>query len=350
MPVPPLTSAGRDGPNGSSREARVSAALIDLADTLVADFDAAAFLYRVTEHCTALLDIDDAGLMLAAAPGSLRLIAATSEAARTVELFELDASEGPCHTAFHTSTTVEHTFSATATPRWPRFSTHAHRAGYTSIHATPVLRRSNTLGVLNLFRRAPGRLPIEDRDTARALADITAISLLLQSTLEEHRTVQDQLQHALNNRNIIEQAKGFLTARHPTDPDTAFHRIRTHARHHHLRLTDLSRDIVNGTVTLPPHPTTWRPREGVLAATPTPAQQGPAPGGSCDEAPVPRQIPDGCAYRATAQSRRTGRRVASVTVGCRPPAGGQAARYPSSRLRTGVRNTGSKQTAPDRAS
>uniref|UniRef100_UPI001EEBFCB1 ANTAR domain-containing protein n=1 Tax=Streptomyces monomycini TaxID=371720 RepID=UPI001EEBFCB1 len=53
-------------------------------------------------------------------------------------------------------------------------------------------------------------------------------------------------------RTIIEQAKGFLTAHHPTDPDTAFHRMRAHARHHHLRLADLARDIIDGTTTLPP--------------------------------------------------------------------------------------------------
>ncbi|MFK8848416.1 ANTAR domain-containing protein [Streptomyces sp. Ac-502] len=114
-------------------------------------------------------------------------------------------------------------------------------------------------GVLNLFRRTPGPLPAEDRDTARALADATAISLLLQSALDEHRTVRAQLEKALDTRTIIEQAKGFLTARHETDPDTAFHHLRAHARHHHLRLVDLARDIVNSTTTLPPPDTDKTP-------------------------------------------------------------------------------------------
>ncbi|MER6691605.1 RNA-binding protein, partial [Streptomyces minutiscleroticus] len=69
----------------------MTAALIDLADVLVADFDPAEFLYRVTEHCMDLLDISDVGVMLAAAGAPLQLVAASSERMRAVELFELDA-------------------------------------------------------------------------------------------------------------------------------------------------------------------------------------------------------------------------------------------------------------------
>ncbi|MFZ3558858.1 MULTISPECIES: ANTAR domain-containing protein [unclassified Streptomyces] len=250
--MPASTLPSPDGARGLPREARVTAAFIDLADTLVADFDPADFLYRVAEHCMMLLDIADAGVMLAVQAGPLRLVAATSEDVRLVELFELDASEGPCYSSFHTAVPVDHPLTATPTPRWPRFSARAYRAGYASVHATPVRLRSETIGVLNLFRRSRGRLSEADRALARALADATAISLLQQTTLDQHRTLQNQLERALETRTIIEQAKGFLTARHAIDPDTAFHWLRTHARHHRIRIADLARDIVNGTTTLPP--------------------------------------------------------------------------------------------------
>ncbi|MEU8952696.1 GAF and ANTAR domain-containing protein [Streptomyces sp. NPDC048518] len=248
----PSTLPDQDGAGGPSREAKVTAALIDLADTLVADFDPADFLYRVAEHCMNLLDIADAGVMLAVDPGPLRLVAATSEDVRLVELFELDASEGPCFSAFHTAVPVEHTLADSPSPLWPRFSARARRSGYAFVYAAPVLLRSQTIGVLNLFRRAPGSLSEADRALARALADVTAISLLQQTALDQHRTVQSQLQQALNTRTIIEQAKGFLVARHAIDPDTAFQRLRAHARHHQIRIADLARAIVEETATLPP--------------------------------------------------------------------------------------------------
>ncbi|MEV7197540.1 GAF and ANTAR domain-containing protein [Streptomyces sp. NPDC093510] len=255
MPSSPFTQPdppSRNGLSGLPREARITAALIDLADTLVDDFDPAEFFYRVAEHCMNLLDIGDAGVMLAPADGSLRLVAASSERVRLVELFELDASEGPCCTAFQQAVAVDHTIDSVAASRWPRFTARARPAGYTSVHATPIRLRRETIGVLNLFRRVPGPLLEADRHLARALADATAISLLQQTTLDQHRTVRTQLETALVTRTVIEQAKGFLTARHGTDPDTAFHHMRTHARRHHLRLADFAREIVDGTITLPP--------------------------------------------------------------------------------------------------
>ncbi|AZM51745.1 RNA-binding protein [Streptomyces sp. WAC 01529] len=248
----PSTLPDHDGAGGPSREARITAALIDLADTLVADFDPADFLYRVTEHCMNLLDIGDAGVMLAVGTGPLRLVAATSESVRLVELFELDAKEGPCFTAFHTATPVEHTLLTSPSPLWPRFSARARRSGYAFVYAAPVLLRSQTIGVLNLFRRDPGPMSEADRSLARALADVTAISLLQQTALDHHRTVQSQLQQALDTRTIIEQAKGFLAARHGIDPDTAFQRMRAHARHQQIRIANLARAILDEVETLPP--------------------------------------------------------------------------------------------------
>ncbi|MFI9024576.1 ANTAR domain-containing protein [Streptomyces sp. NPDC053560] len=235
---------------------RVAAALIDLADTLVADFDPADFLYRVAEHCMDLLDIGDAGVMLALpGAGPLRLVSATSERVRLVELFELDAREGPCFTAYHDAVPIDHTVLAVSS-RWPNFSARARSAGYLSVHASPIRLRKETIGVLNLFRRVPGPLPETDRQLARAVADATAISLLQQATLDDHRLLSTQLQGALKTRSIIEQAKGYLTSHHAIDPDTAFQRLRSHARHHQMRIADLALQVIDGTVSLPFQPGT----------------------------------------------------------------------------------------------
>ncbi|MFI8996604.1 GAF and ANTAR domain-containing protein [Streptomyces sp. NPDC053542] len=238
---------------------RVTAALIDVADTLVADFDPADFLYRVAEHCMDLLDIGDAGVMLAARGGPLRLVATTSEQVRLVELFELDAREGPCFSAYRDGAAVDH-LDLTAPSRWPDFSARAHRAGYRSVHASPIRLRAEIIGVLNLFRRATGPLPEADRHLARALADSTAISLLQQTALDHHRTLSTQLQGALNTRTVIEQAKGYLSSHHAIDPAAAFQRLRAHARHHRIRIVDLSRDIIDGTGALPLPPDEESPR------------------------------------------------------------------------------------------
>jgi len=62
---------------------------VDLADTLVDEFDVIELLHVLTSRCVDLLGVDAAGVMLADAHGHLRLAAASSERARLLELIEL---------------------------------------------------------------------------------------------------------------------------------------------------------------------------------------------------------------------------------------------------------------------
>jgi hypothetical protein len=91
-----------------SRETDIVRSLVDIADVLVADFDVIDLLSRLTEGCVDLLGISAAGVMLGTLKGDLRLIASSSETMRIVELFELQAREGPCLDAFHTGQRVAH--------------------------------------------------------------------------------------------------------------------------------------------------------------------------------------------------------------------------------------------------
>ncbi|HEX2382989.1 MAG TPA: ANTAR domain-containing protein, partial [Acidimicrobiales bacterium] len=72
----------------------------------------------------------------------------------------------------------------------------------------------------------------------------------------------DQLNHALNSRVVIEQAKGMVAERERLDMEQAFATLRRYARNHNLRLADVARDVISGTVTasaLAPLPTTDPP-------------------------------------------------------------------------------------------
>ena len=66
---------------------RLAATFVDLADTLVDDFDLVEFLYTLVDRCAELLDVSAVGLMLADARGRLTVMASTSRgdpAARTL--------------------------------------------------------------------------------------------------------------------------------------------------------------------------------------------------------------------------------------------------------------------------
>lgn len=55
-----------------------------------------------------------------------------------------------------------------------------------------------------------------------------------------------QLEHALQSRVAIEQAKGVLAERYGLDPDTAFEVIRRTARSNRIKLHELVRKIKPG--------------------------------------------------------------------------------------------------------
>src|SRR6266436_8720976 len=90
-----------------TREADVVRSLVEMADTLVDDYDVVDLLTGLADRCVQLLGVAAAGVMLASPAGDLRLVASSSEAMRVLEVFELQAEEGPCLDAFRTGEPVE---------------------------------------------------------------------------------------------------------------------------------------------------------------------------------------------------------------------------------------------------
>ena len=80
------------------RESLLARTLVELADSLVAEFNVVELLTSLAHRCVEVLGVDAAGGMLAA-PGELRVVASSSEAMRLLELFELQAREGRAWTA-----------------------------------------------------------------------------------------------------------------------------------------------------------------------------------------------------------------------------------------------------------
>ncbi len=120
------------------RETRVLGAVVSLVDSLLVDFDVVELLTELTEHCAVLLDVEAAGLLLADPLDQLRLLAATSEQARELELFQLQADEGPCVECYTTGNPVSVADLADPRPADGR-ETSLPRidGGFAAVHAVP---------------------------------------------------------------------------------------------------------------------------------------------------------------------------------------------------------------------
>jgi GAF domain-containing protein len=238
-----------------TREAEVVRSLVEMADTLVDDFDIIDLLTGLADRCVQLLGVSAAGVMLASPTGSLALVASSSEAMRLLELFELQAQEGPCLDAFRTGEPVEHENLRARAGRWPLFSEAALQGGFRSALALPLRLREVTLGALNLLRATQAPMVEADLIVARAFADLAALSIVQhRASVEAHR-LNEQLSGALNSRVVIEQAKGVISERADIDLAQAFARLRTYARNHNRRLTDVAEAAIDGTL----DPVAWAP-------------------------------------------------------------------------------------------
>ena len=225
-------------------EALLVHTLVELADSLVDDFDVVELLSKLADRCVEVLGVSAAGVMLVAPEGDLRVVASSSEAMRVVELFELQADEGPCMDCYRSGEGVLNE-NLTADGRWPRFAPVAIEAGFRSVHAIPMRLRGSVIGALNLFGVEGGALAAEDLVAGRALADVATIAILQQRDATESRVLIDQLNIALTSRVVIEQAKGVLAERAGLSMESAFGAMRQHARNHNLRLADVARSVVD---------------------------------------------------------------------------------------------------------
>jgi GAF domain-containing protein len=231
------------------RESLLARTFVELADTLVDDFDVVELLTLLADRCVDVLDVAAAGLMLASPEGELRVMASSSDAVRVIEIFELEAKEGPCVDCYRTGEPVVNQSLGSADDRWPRFAPVARQAGFRSAHAIPMRLRGMVIGALNLFRIDEGQLRDVDVVAAQALADVATIGILQHRAMRETHIVNEQLAHALQSRIIIEQAKGVLAERANVDMEEAFVMLRSHARSHNERLADVAGDVVQGLLT-----------------------------------------------------------------------------------------------------
>lgn len=246
-----------------TREQRIVETFVELADTMVDDFDVVEFLHRLAERCVELLDCTEAGLLLADAAGVLRVMASSSERSDALDLLQAQNEEGPCFECYRRGALVVSEDIAADTDRWPMFTSLALQVGVRSVQAIPMRVRGETVGALNLFRAVAGRMVEEDMALGQGMADIAAISLLQERAIRQAHGVVGQLQGALNSRVIIEQAKGVLAERAQIGVDAAFVRLRAHARARNLRLSSVARELIEGHLDVAslsdPAPDTSRP-------------------------------------------------------------------------------------------
>jgi hypothetical protein len=214
----------------NTRERRLTTAFVTLADTLVAGYDVVDLLQTLVDTCADLLDASAAGIMLADHDGELAVVASTSERSRLVEMMQLSSGFGPCVECFTTGNPVTVSDVDDLGDRWPGFREAAIGQGFHSVHGVPLRLRGQII--------------------AQGLADVATIGILQERALREADIARGQLQHALDSRVLIEQAKGVVAHTRSVDMDGAFRALRAYARSNNMNLRDVADLVVKREISL----------------------------------------------------------------------------------------------------
>jgi GAF domain-containing protein len=229
----------------NDRERPITDAFVAIANSLVDGFDVVELLSGLTTDCARLLDIASAGLLLADNQGVLHVMAASSEATRNLELYQLQRDQGPCLDCYRGGVALSVVNLSQEVLRWPHFVAAATAAGFASVHAVPMRLRDKMLGALGLFGTHVGPLTEADLRLAQALADVASIAIVADKVASDNALITQQLQTALTSRVVLEQAKGLLAQLGTLDMDEAFAALRRYARDHNTRLSLVAQVVVS---------------------------------------------------------------------------------------------------------
>lgn len=229
-----------------ARTRPVGRTFLELADTLVSNYDVNEFLELLSRRSREILDAEASGVMLLGRDGGLEVAAASTSRLRALELLEMQRRQGPCYEAYLTAEQVTVPDLDTTAGRWPDLVPRARNMGLHAVAAFPLRLRDTTIGALNIFRASSGAFVVDDVELAQAFADMATIGILQERTVSDAEQHAARLQHALTSRIVIEQAKGILAERHELDPPAAFEALRGWARSHNRRLSEVAQQIVAG--------------------------------------------------------------------------------------------------------
>ena len=213
------------------------------AVVLPARYDLEAALTELTESVTAVLGLCGSGVTMAE-EGRLRFVTAVTQAAGELERNQEEQQAGPCRDAYETGEVVRVTDVREESARWPEFSAAATRLAVAGVAGIPMRLADKIIGALNLYSPQPREWSDEDIAVAGVLADVATSYVVNASKLRQQEQLSEQLQHALESRVVIEQAKGITAQQSSVTVDQAYELMRRHARSNNASLRLVAEAIV----------------------------------------------------------------------------------------------------------
>src|SRR3954470_7290423 len=211
----------------------------ELTRLLLGDEDREATLRRIAElSCQVVPRSSMSGISLKQR-GKWSTTVCTDSAVAEVDKSQYLADSGPCVDAARTRE-VTRIDSTDNEQRWPEFAQAASAAGIKATISFPLHVDGETIGALNLYSPEPGAFTDADDAAGLLFAEQAALACAVADRLWRAQSLADQLEVALQSRDVIGQAKGVIMARTGCTADAAFDVLRAESQHRNVKLREIA--------------------------------------------------------------------------------------------------------------
>jgi GAF domain-containing protein len=255
-------------------------ALLHLGRLSLRELSMEGLLQTVAELVTSVLPDDPEASVTLLVKGQPSTVASTGRFAVALDETQYERGHGPCLHAAGTGAVTE--IADTRTDRrWPDYGRRAAAQGNFSSLSIPLVidEDERVFGALNLYARKPEAFDEDSRSAALAFGPYAAVAAGNVHAFQNARTMADQLQAALENRAVIEQAKGVLIERYKVTPDQAFRLLAVASMKANRKLRQVADDLVR-TGELPAGVATGERRRTSPGARSSSRPEGTGPAGS----------------------------------------------------------------------
>lgn len=210
----------------------------EMARSLLAEGDVQHTLQKICDLAVEVIDgCDHAGISFLTGK-QVDTPAASDDVPRQVDAIQYETGEGPCLDAIRDHDVFESP-DLGREDRWPQFATRAQReTGITSMVSLRLFVAGDTLGALNLYSKAADAFDERSRTVGLVFAAHAAVGL--SSAMHD-----EQMEEALQSRDLIGQAKGILMAREHVTAEEAFDMLRRASQRLNVKLRDVASEVVD---------------------------------------------------------------------------------------------------------
>jgi GAF domain-containing protein len=216
----------------------IGPALVQLARALhLKDAELQPTLDAIIAHAVATIDPAEHAGLIVVLRGRLIPQATLGEPPHVLDLLQQQTGTGPCFDAAREQEviTVDNTLTES---RWPLFAERAAQFGVASMVCVPLWVDEMRLGTLSLYGKKPDAFAPQHRQLTDLYAAHAAIALA-----DAQRTAK--LREAMDNRDVIGQAKGILIERMKLTSDAAFDCLSEASQHANLRMLVVARHLID---------------------------------------------------------------------------------------------------------